>query len=325
MIDFRALLSTAIPSIRTPFLPDGEIDYAHLALMVERYLEWGYPVLMLTAGDSHYACLTDREIAEVTFAVLKQVRRRAAVIVADRQFATNAAREFARETRQCGADCYMALPPDWGGSTTPESLVAHYREIGRILPVMCVTNLFAPRGPMGFGMEVCRRLMDAPEVVAVKDDICGSFGRAMTSLLSDTKAVIAGGLKQNHLDLANYGAVGHLTTFGCFQPEPAMKYWNAFTSRKLSISRQIVRRIDMPYFELIGSFKGGFNAGIHGSLEVAGLARRHRRAPYLTITDAEFEKLRDFHQKVPELLREIIGDDAHQTKTLQNANETTCD
>ena len=105
MTDFRALLSTAIPSIRTPFLPDGEIDYAHLALMVERYLEWGYPVLMLTAGDSHYACLTDREIAEVTFAVLKQVRRRTAVIVADRQFATHAAREFARETRQRGADC----------------------------------------------------------------------------------------------------------------------------------------------------------------------------------------------------------------------------
>ena len=55
------------------------------------------------------------------------------------------------------------------------------------------------------------------------------------------------------------------------------------------------------------------------------LRRRHRRAPYLTITDAEFEKLRDFHQRVPELLREIIGDDAHQTKTLQNSDETTCD
>ena len=96
MNDFKSLFSASVPSICTPFLPDGEIDYANLANMVERYLEWRHPVLMLTAGDSHYACMTDREIAEVTFAVLRQVNRRAAVIVADRYFATNAAREFAR-------------------------------------------------------------------------------------------------------------------------------------------------------------------------------------------------------------------------------------
>ncbi|MBO4619715.1 MAG: dihydrodipicolinate synthase family protein [Victivallales bacterium] len=307
MNDFKALFARPIPSICTPFLPDGEIDYDHLAIMVERYLAWGNSVLMLTAGDSHYACLTERELAEVTFAVLKQVNRRAAVIVADHNFATNAAREFACETRRCGADCYMALPPDWGGSTTPETLAAHYREIGKILPVMCVTNFLAPRGPMGFGMELCRKLLEVPAVVAVKDDICGPFGRALASLLSDSKAVIAGGQKQNHLDLVNYGAVGYLSAFARFQPEVAQEYWNAITAGKLEVARQIVRRIDMPYFQLVGMFKGGFDAGLHGSLEVAGLARRHRRAPYQTITEDELEKLRDFHQRVPAILHEITG------------------
>ena len=307
MADFKTLFASSIPSISTPFLPNGDIDYAHLEIMVERYLEWGNPVLMLTAGDSHFACMTDREIADVTFAVLKQVNGRAEVIVADRYFGTNAALEFASETQKRGAACYMALPPDWGFSITPESLVSHYRAIGRILPVMCVTNIFAPRGPLGFGMEVCRRLLDAPEVVAVKDDVCGAFGRAMTSLLSDTKAVIAGGQKQNHYDLATYGAVGHLSTFGRIQVEPARAYWDAFQRGDLATARRIIREIDMPYFSLIGSFRGGFNAGIYGSLELAGVARRCRRAPYETITDADMEKLRAFHAQVPGILREITG------------------
>ena len=304
---FKELFARPIPSICTPFLEDGEIDHAHLALMVERYLECGNSVLMLTAGDSHYACLTDRELAEVTFAVLKQVNRRAAVIVADRNFATSAAREFAHETQRRGADCYMALPPDWGGSTTPETLAVHYREIGKILPVMCVTNFLAPRGPMCFGLELCRKLLDLPEVVAVKDDICGAFGRAMSSMLSDTKAVIAGGQKQNHLDLANYGAVGYLSTFARFQPEVTREYWNAFVAGNLEVARQIVRQIDMPYFQLVGSFQGGFDAGLHGSLEVAGLARRFRRPPYATITDADMERLQDFHHGIPEILRRIVN------------------
>ena len=60
---------------------------------------------MLTAGDSNFACMSDAEIAQVTFAVLKQAGSRAAVIVADRYFATNAALEFAEETAKRGAAC----------------------------------------------------------------------------------------------------------------------------------------------------------------------------------------------------------------------------
>lgn len=309
--NFKSLFSVPIPSISTPFMPDGGIDHAHLETMVERYLEWGHAVLMLTAGDSHFACMTDREIADVTGAVLKQVNHRAAVIVADRYFATPAACEFAAEMKRRGADCYMAMPPDWGFSTTPESLVAHYRAIGRIMPVMVVTNVFAPRGPMGFGMEVCRRLLDVPEVVAIKDDVCGPFGRAMAALLSGEKAIISGGQKQNHFDLAAYGAVGHLTTFGRVQPEPARAYWDACARGNLAVAQQIIRRIDMPYFSLISSFRGGFNAGIYGSLELAGLARRCRRAPYETITDADFERLRAFHESVPEILHDITLQSPH--------------
>lgn len=305
-MNYQKLFCKPIPSISTPFLADGNVDYAMLEVMIEQYLAWGHDVLMLTAGDSNFACMSDAEIAQVTFAVLKQAGSRAAVIVADRYFATNAALEFAEETAKRGAACYMALPPDWGASVMPDELIAHYRAIGKIIPVMAVTNIFSPRGPMGFGMTVCEKLLEVPEVVAVKDDVCGEFGRKMYDLLAGSKAMISGGQKQNHFDLAAYGETGHLTTFGRFMPEVSEAYWKLYHAGDLNKAMEIIKQIDMPYFDLICGFRGGFNAGIYGSLELAGVAKRFRREPYATITGEDMEKLQAFHAKVPGILQQII-------------------
>lgn len=299
---WHKVFACPIPSISPPFLEDGRLDLSGLEKQVEQYLEWGFTTLMLTAGDSHFACLTDQELFQVTETVLKCAGNRGKVIAADRYFATPAALEFARKARDLGAVCYMAMPPDWGASMTPDLLVEHYRQIGQIIPVMIVTNVFSPRGPMGFGLEVCRRLLEVPEVIAVKDDVCGAFGRAMCTMLSGTKSVIAGGQKQNHFDLAAYGACGYLATFARFQPEVTRVYWQACQQGNYELALRIIREIDMKYFQLIMGFRGGFNAGIYGSLELAGVARRFRRKPYATISDEDFARLRAFHEEVPDLL-----------------------
>ena len=304
-MDSKSIFSVPIPSISTPFRADGEIDFIALAEMVERYISWGSTVLMLTAGDSHFACMSDREIAEVTYAVLKQVNHRAYVIVADRYFATNAAMEFARETQVRGADCYMALPPDWANSTMPEELIEHYRCIGKIIPVMLVTNLFIPRGAMTFGLDVCKRIAEIPEIIAVKDDVCGYFGHALATMLGETKAVIAGGRKEIHFDLAAYGACGYLSTFARIQPEVTRLYWNAFQNKDYNTAIRIIKEITNPYSALTATFRGGSNAGIYGSLELAGLASRNRRKPYATITDEDMEKLKAFHASIPDRLKKI--------------------
>lgn len=301
----KSVFSVPIPSISTPFLENGDIDFSSLTNMVERYISWGASVLMLTAGDSNFACLTDREIAEVTYTVLKQVDHRAYVIVADRYFATNAAVEFARETKARGADCYMALPPDWASSTMPEELVEHYRAIGKVMPVMVVTNLFAPRGAMGFGLKVCKLIADIPEIIAVKDDVCGYFGHALATMLGEKKAVIAGGRKEIHFDLAAYGACGYLSTFARIRPEVTRLYWEAWKRGDYAVAIRVIKEITNPYSSLIGGFRGGSNTGIYGSLELAGIASRNRRKPYATICDSDMEKLKAFHDSIPDRIAKI--------------------
>ena len=82
LVDAKYALTGPVISVRTPFLPDGEIDFEAMRRMIDRGIEGGTRTLMLTVGDSHYDCLSDDEIAEVTRVVVSQAAHRVRVIAA---------------------------------------------------------------------------------------------------------------------------------------------------------------------------------------------------------------------------------------------------
>ena len=53
----------------------------------------------------------------------------------------------------------------------------------------------------------------------------------------------------------------------------------------------------MPYFDFVIQLTGGFDAGIHGALELFGIAQRWRRKPYYTLNDEEMERLAGFFKQ----------------------------
>ena len=291
--EMRARLTGPIPSLKTPFHRDGEIDYYGLRRLIDCNLSAGAKALMLTAGDSQYVALTEQEIAEVTRITIDHTAGRALVIAADRYYHTTQSVAFARYARDAGADILMVMPPDWGGSCTPQSMAEHYRTVAEIMPVMVVTNVFIARGQK-FGLDTLELVRDSvPNVVAVKDDMIGEFARKMALLVHGHWAVISGGQKQNHLLTHPYGCDGYLSTFLSFKPEIAHAYWQAVTSGDLPAARRIIRDYDFPFFELVMSLPGGFNAGIQAMHELTGIAGRWRRPPYHSLTDGQFDMLRD--------------------------------
>lgn len=292
--EIRYHLTSPISSISTPFNKDGSIDYKSLRGYIDFCINAGSKTMLLTAGDSHYLCLSDQEIAEVTKVTVEQTAKRAMVVAADRHHSTERAIEFAEVTKDIGADLLMCMPPDWGRSCTSRTLAEHYTQVSKVMPVMIVTNIFIPRG-VDFGIETLKlTLQQGNNVVALKEDFGGEFARKMAILVHEHWAVISGGQKQNHMNILPYGCDGYLSTYITFKPEIARDYWGAIQSQDIAKARQIIGDYDIPLFDFIGKLPGGFDAGIHGILELFGIAKRWRRKPYYSLNDAEMEKLKDF-------------------------------
>jgi 4-hydroxy-tetrahydrodipicolinate synthase len=288
--ELRGLLTGPVMSVHTPFTRDGAIDYGSLRGLVERGIEAGSTTMLLTYGDSLFSLLTDDEVAAVTRVVAEQTAGRAVVVAADRIWWTGKTVEFARYAREVGADVLMVLPPDWAGSCTADSFVAHYAAVAVEIPVMVVTNAFSRSQAMG--LEVLRRLRDdVPGVIAIKDDLVGVFARKMAILLRGHWSIISGGQKQNHFDLIHYGCDGYLSTFVTFAPHVTQAYWQAVQTEDWVEAARIIREYDMPYFDYVLDVIGGFDAALHGTFEHFGLSQRWRRPPYHSLTDEQMEQL----------------------------------
>lgn len=293
----RERLTGPIPSIGPPFHRDGALDFHGLRNLVEFDIAAGAKTILLTAGDSHYLCLSDEEIAEVTRVTCEQTAGRAMVVAADRHHSTGRAIEFAKFAREAGADVLMCMPPNWGRSCTAETLAEHYAAVARHMPVMIVTNVFGPHGTE-FGLRAIDLALDRSEsVVAVKDDMRGEFARRLCLLAHERCAIFAGGQKQGHMNMWPYGCDGYLSTFLGLKPEVAHDYWAAIEAANIPGACRIIAETDMPYFDFVLKLPGNFDAGMHGAYELYGLAKRWRRPPYYSLNDSDMEALAGFFRE----------------------------
>ena len=289
-----------IASVKTPFNKDGSIDYPSLGNFVDTMIDDGAAAIVLTMGDSLYTVLTDTEIAELTKKTVELTNGRVPVVAADKQWWTGKAVEFARYSREVGADLMMVANPDWANSSTTDSLVEHYTAVSAAIPVMVLTMSFKLR-PESFGLEVIRRLKEgAPGVMAIKDDHpSGAFGRRMCHLLGGDWVVMMGGTYEYLMEKYHYGVDCSFATPLMFRPELATEFFVALEAGNYDRVIEIITDYEMPFFECIRSFKGGFSAGAAASLELRGIQKRHRRPPYVDATDEEVERLKAFLAGLP--------------------------
>jgi dihydrodipicolinate synthase/N-acetylneuraminate lyase len=292
--EFRHALSGPIASISTPFTREGGIDYKGIKTIIDYVIAAGSRTVLLTYGDSLYSLLTDQEVAEVTKAAVVHTAKRAMVVAADRIWWTGKTVEFAKYCREIGADMLMVLPPDWGGSCTVDTVVKHYQQPAQEIPTMVVTN-FLTKWPLAHTLELFHRLRDeVPGILAVKDDVCGELGRRMGLIVHDKWAVFASGSKSMVLNNVPFGCDGYLSSFIIAHPPVAHAFWKAVLAKDDAAVRKIVAEIDLPFWDLVLSMPGGFDAVVHGILEAKGLAQRWRRNPYYSLSDAEQAKVTDY-------------------------------
>jgi 4-hydroxy-tetrahydrodipicolinate synthase len=299
--EIRHALAGPVPSLRTPFTREGEIDYPALGRMIEFDLAAGATALIITWGDSLFALLREREVAELTQRVVEITAGRAVVAACTGRWITAQAVEFAACCRAQGADVLQVFVPTWyPGAATTEALVAHHAALAAVMPVMANSAEFQRHGA-GQGLPIAKALLaTVPNVIAMKADVTGEFDRKLCLLAREQWAIFSGGTKQFHLELHPYGCQGHMTTWLTFRPAIAWRYWRAIQAGDLAAAAAVIKTYDHPLFDLIGGLPGGFDAGMHGLAALAGLAQPWRRAPFHSITEPELERLRHFLDSLPE-------------------------
>ncbi|WP_135556005.1 dihydrodipicolinate synthase family protein [Paenibacillus cymbidii] len=287
-------LNGPISSVSTPFDREGNIDYKALRHIVEFIVASNSGTILLTYGDSLYSILTDSEIAEVTRVVVEQNAGRKLVVAAGNWWTGESVR-FAEYCKGIGADVYMPLPPHWAGSCTVPTLVEHFTRVGQVMPVMAVTAL-APG--VSLPLAAVERLLENNRsgVVAVKDDICGAYGRRLAALVAGHWTFLSGGRKENHLDVLPYGADAYLSIYSRFRPDIAHRYWAAVQAGDLTEAVSIITTYDIPYMDFVAKLGVDFDSVTHGAMELFGVAERWRRLPYHSLTDEQLGKLREFFE-----------------------------
>ncbi len=288
--ELRNRLDNPIPSIRPPFLENGEIDWTGLDTVIGSLIDNGAESLLLTAGDSHYQSLSGSEISDLTRRVGRMTGSRIPWIAADYLCDTARSITLAEEARAAGASLFMPLPPHWGNSLTVESLARHYITVAQILPIVPVTNFLA-----GWSIERLCALFEnvhkalGERLVAIKDDLLGDPGRRLALALAEHCPIFVGGQKINHLSLLPFGGRGYLSTLLLFSPEITHAYWQAVRRGDLKSCLRFIRDWDEPLFALLKRQPGGFDAGLHGMMELWGLSTRWRRPPYHSLSAEELE------------------------------------
>ena len=294
----REALTGPIGSIRTPFNRDGSIDFSGVKRMIDFLLEAGAKTTLLTAGDSHFACMSDEEIAQINRVAVEHTAGRALMVACDWEFATPQAVAFARQCADLGADILMTRPPDWANSATGDSLVAHYAAVAEHIPVMVVTNIFHARSA-AFGLEVLGALRDrVPNILALKEDLQDDFARRACLLVHDRWAVFAGGGLRNYLNAHPYGCDGFMDRHMNFAPHVSRRFWDAIRREDPAGARAVIRDIEVPLEDFLATFAGGRDAAVHGLIELAGVAGRWRRPPSYSLSDGEMTKLKAFVRRM---------------------------
>ena len=285
--EIRERLQGPVNSLPTIFTRDGEIDHTGIRAAIDRTIENGGNVIMLTWGDSLISLLTDDEVAAVHRTVIDHVGNRAVTIACDNMWGLNKELEFGRYVRELGFDLYMVRPAAWPGARgTPETLADYYRAVAAEMRVMFVGDV---------PLRTCELLEDEPSILAFKEDLGLDYAHEVLMRWGDRWTMVGGGGMRRHHLLWPHGCNAWLDVFIRCQAEPVLTYWQALQRKDAAAAWAAVMRYEVPLWKQALGVRYGFHGLMgHALLEIYGVAPRWRRAPAPNPTDAEMDGLRVF-------------------------------
>lgn len=292
---YRDIGDVLVPLV-TPFKEDESLDYDRLAKTADWILDTGRgDSLIVTGTTGEFAALTDKERIQSWGVVMDACGDRAPIIAGSGAASTRSTITLTQEAERIGMDMAMIVGPYYQ-KPTDEGVFRHYVEVAEntSLPII-VYNIPLFTG-VNVSADIVRRLMDIPNIVAVKEE-AGINPAQSTKLLLNARAredfVVLDGDDMMALPIIAQGASG-IVSGGAQVIGVAMKKCvAALKADDLVTARDIFMDL-FPVFEAFGG-KGRTNPipGVRAGMALCGMDTGNCRRPLTPFDAEETEALRN--------------------------------
>ena len=122
------MFTGSLVAIVTPMMPDGTVDFAALARLIDFHVEQGTDGLVVAGTTGESATLTKSEHAAVIEAAVQHVAGRIPVIAGTGSNSTAQTIELSQEVDKFGVDAFLVVTPYYN-KPTQQGLVRHFTAV----------------------------------------------------------------------------------------------------------------------------------------------------------------------------------------------------
>ncbi len=289
--------------ILAPFTEDEDLDIDAACRWVDWLIQNGIRVFWTTHGTTHFDCLTDAEISDLTASLADTIGDRAVFIASTAyRWSTRECIRFVERATHQGVDV-VKLQVDWAWNPSQEQVLRHYREIAdtSILPLFAYT-LAVPGVTRGISPDLLERIIEMPQFIGLKNDTDDFYAQAgFLRVVRQTRGVdrflpVTGGSMSSFFFGYQFGARAFGTAVGWFAPQVATEFHRELCAGNRERAMEIITQWQEPAWEQWKPLGANMTwAWGHAALTHMGLfSSRRMRFPLRTTSDVESAQVRDF-------------------------------
>lgn len=216
--DIKSKLKGSITALVTPMKDDGAVDYDALGKLIDWQIAEGTHALVAVGTSGESATLSMDEHIDVIRFFVKYVAGRVPVIAGTGANNTLEAIELTQAAKEAGVDCALLVAPYYN-KPTQEGIYQHYKAISEAVDMPQMLYNVPGRTIVDISQETVERLMNLPNIVAIKD-ATGDLerGAALIKAVGNHMVVLSGD-DPTALEFIKLGARGNISVTSNIAPK----------------------------------------------------------------------------------------------------------
>lgn len=290
-MDFGRLLTAMV----TPFLDNGEVDYAEVKRLAVHLIENGNDSILVCGTTAETPTLTHEEKVNIVKTVKEAVGDRAKIVVGTGTNCTRTTIEATKEMEALGADGILVVEPYYN-KPSQEGMYQHFKAVAEATSLPIILYNIPGRCGVNMAPELIARLAQIPNIVAVKE-AGGSVEQVskIRTLVPDD-FVIYSGDDSLTLPMMSVGAYGVISVAAHVAGKEIRAMIDAYVAGNVAEAAQWHKKL-YPIFKSL--FITANPVPVKYALSQVGFGNGKVRLPLVEANDSEkaivFQTMKDLH------------------------------